>query len=136
MAGIERPACNRAETIMDLRFATGFGESLRGFGSSVEQNVESATQVSSSSQSLAHGAGEPAASMEETSASIEEIASITKRNVERATRTEDLAGQALAAVDRGIGERADRIATCAAMPRCIPQSVLHSQQPSSRAARR
>ena len=66
--------------------------------------IGSAGQVSSASQSLAEGAGEQAASLEETSSSLEEMSSMTKRNAENAQQANDLAKQARAAADKGVGD--------------------------------
>ena len=68
------------------------------------QVASASSQVSSSSQSLAEGASEQAASLEETSSSLEEMASMTKRNAENAQNANDLAKQARAAADKGVGD--------------------------------
>jgi hemerythrin-like metal-binding protein len=69
-----------------------------------EQVASAASQVSSASQTLAEGASEQAASLEETSASLEEMSSMTKRNAENAQKANDLAKQARAAADKGVGD--------------------------------
>jgi methyl-accepting chemotaxis protein len=69
-----------------------------------ENSLGAANQVSNSSQSLAEGSSEQAASVEETSASLEELASMTKRNSENALNATELARQARAAADKGVGD--------------------------------
>jgi len=71
-----------------------------------QQVSAAASQVSSASQSLAEGASEQASSLEETSSSLEEMASMTKRNSENAQKANDLAKEARAAADRGVGDMA------------------------------
>ena len=71
------------------------------------QVASAAAQVSAASQSLAEGASEQAASLEETSSSLEEMASMTKRNAENAQKANELAKQARAAADKGVGRHAN-----------------------------
>jgi len=68
------------------------------------QVSSAAGQVSSASQTLAEGANEQAASLEETSSSLEEMASMTKRNSENSRKANDLAKEARAAADKGVGD--------------------------------
>jgi len=68
------------------------------------QVVSAAHEVSSASQTLAEGAGNQASSLEETSASLEELASMTKRNADNSQKVNDLAKQARAAGEQGVGD--------------------------------
>lgn len=63
-----------------------------------------ANQVSQASQTLAEGSSEQAASIEETSASLEELSSMTRRNAENAQKANDIARQARAFADNGVGD--------------------------------
>ena len=88
----------------------GINRTLAGISNALNvganQVSSAAGQVSSASQTLAEGASEQAASLEETSSSLEEMASMTKRNAENAQKANDLAKQARAAADKGVGGHA------------------------------
>ncbi|MDR3459529.1 MAG: methyl-accepting chemotaxis protein, partial [Verrucomicrobiae bacterium] len=69
-----------------------------------DQVVSASGQVSSASQTLAEGASEQASSLEETSSSLEEMSSMTKRNSENTLKANELAKEARAAADKGVGD--------------------------------
>ena len=69
-----------------------------------EQVSSASSQVSSASQTLAEGASGQASSLEETSSSLEEISSMTKRNSENTLKANELAKEARAAADKGVGD--------------------------------
>ena len=75
-----------------------------GLSAAAEQTAAAAGEVSTASQLLAEGASEQAASLEETSSSLEEMSSMTKRNADHAHQANELAKQARAAADRGMGD--------------------------------
>jgi len=68
------------------------------------QVSSAASQVSASSQSLAGGSSKQASSLEETSSSLEEMSSMTKRNSENTLKANELAKEARAAADKGVGD--------------------------------
>lgn len=67
-----------------------------------DQMASSASQVAASSQQMAEGASEQAASLEEVSASLQEVSSMTSQNADNAKQTDQVAGLAFNAAQKGV----------------------------------
>ena len=95
-------------TLLSFLIVTGLGKVLKTVSSSLNDGSNqvsvASSQVSAASQTLAEGSSEQASSLEETSASLEEMSSMTKRNAENARKANDLAKEARAAADKGVGD--------------------------------
>jgi methyl-accepting chemotaxis protein len=80
------------------------GASIQSIDQTSHQTSDASRQVSAASHSLAEGASEQAASLEEISASLEELSSMTRLNVDSASKAKLLAGQTRAAADSGAAD--------------------------------
>jgi methyl-accepting chemotaxis protein len=75
--------------------------SIEIVNSASEQASSAAREISSAAQQLAAGASQQAASLEQTHAAVEQISGMTAQNVTHAQNTRALAGETLAAADKG-----------------------------------
>jgi methyl-accepting chemotaxis protein len=79
-------------------------EVVRQIRGSSREVAEASGRLNEASQALADGSSHQAASLEESSASLEELSSMTKANVDNATKGNELSRQTRIAAEQGVSD--------------------------------